>query len=241
MSKPAEKPKPKPKEEDDNDVEIYQPKFKNSLASFDSDDGSLGDISDSSNTVPSSDSEKVSLQKPAENNSVTRRPPSKSTSRITRCDEPDCQLCQLAMAKNMRNMTVVSSEVNNGAYDPELHVVSKSGVEQPKRKPFFSKKLAQLDAAMKLIAGKVDQCIWDEKYTDAEELQSVLVWLRKVDAKLKKLLEKRTECVNNKDYKAAQSAKDEYEVAVRSAVDISKIQKHLTPTEYSALLSLRQI
>uniref|UniRef100_A0AC34REU5 Metalloendopeptidase n=1 Tax=Panagrolaimus sp. JU765 TaxID=591449 RepID=A0AC34REU5_9BILA len=113
-------------------------------------------------------------------------------------------------------------------------------MNEPKRvKPHFSKKLAQLDATMKIIAIKVDQKVWEEKYLEAEELQEVLVWLRKVHKRLKELLTQQEQNIDRDDYRAAYTAKQEYEQTLKESVDLQKIQRLLTPTEYNTLLSLK--
>ncbi|KAE9549801.1 hypothetical protein FO519_006982 [Halicephalobus sp. NKZ332] len=156
-----------------------------------------------------------------------------------------------AMSKyRQNNFSVSTGEVHNPEnYDPSVHTLKKndpnkipsSSTDPTRIKPHFAKKLAQLDATMKIIAMKVDNNIWEEKYLEAEELQSVLVSLRKVQKKLKELLFKREQNLNQDDFKGAHDSKVEYENALQEALDINGIMKLLSPEEYNALLSLRNI
>lgn len=69
------------------------------------------------------------------------------------------------------------------------------------------------------------------RYSVAHELQNALNGLKEVESDLKRSLERREKAIRKRDFKEAQRAKDEYDKILGKSVDLSKIQRHLTPSE----------
>uniref|UniRef100_A0AC35GCM3 Uncharacterized protein n=1 Tax=Panagrolaimus sp. PS1159 TaxID=55785 RepID=A0AC35GCM3_9BILA len=226
-----------PLSSDENENEpIYQPfKGKNNLEVPRSHFGrsiSLSPIPQSPLRSPIEDNESPYLHS---------APPSRNESRINKartrhldwCEEEDCDICEYLLNRQKSKNFFPSSD--------DLVASRRSKSVDPKRqKPRYAKKLGQLRAAMKIVAAKVNENVWEERYLEAEEFQIVMIWLRSVNGKLQKMLVLRDKRHEKYDYKAAQKAKEEYKAELNDSIDLSRIQHFLSPTEYSILLSLKK-
>uniref|UniRef100_A0A914XZT1 Uncharacterized protein n=1 Tax=Panagrolaimus superbus TaxID=310955 RepID=A0A914XZT1_9BILA len=215
--------------DEDDDEAIYQPLFgRKNLEVPRSHYGrstSLSPIAQSPVPSPIED---------IENPELRSAPPSRDSSRSSKaktkhldwCEEEDCEICEYLINRKRSKFFFSSGVVaDSSRYNANIHTLNKptsshgrsKSVDPTRQKPYFAKKLGQLDAAMKIVAAKVDQNVWEEKYLEAEELQSVMIWLRSVNRKLRKMLEKREKHVENYDFKAAQKAKEDYEAEIKDA------------------------
>uniref|UniRef100_A0A914DJY4 Uncharacterized protein n=1 Tax=Acrobeloides nanus TaxID=290746 RepID=A0A914DJY4_9BILA len=238
---------------DSDDIEIYIPfsgKKKPSSSNKKSDIKDVPEDPKPKPSTPEKNKDKDESSSKPKSSAKTKAKKDDAFKQESQCQDPNCEMCQALKRETSTNNRPKFVVVDGDHFAPPSRDEPKSYKKIPEKVPDkysgdakpkynFTKKMGQLDAAIKLLTTKVEEKIMKEKYSAADDLQNALNNLKETKIELMDLLEDREKELDDGNLKGAQTLKDEYDEKL-STINLDSIRHHLTPDEFQTLKKLKK-